>query len=306
MRQQTNRKGIAGDKTRTALYVSTISIIVNISLTLIKFTAGFTAKSEAIISDAVHTASDVFSTIIVIIGVVVSGKNSDTEHQYGHERLECVASILLAFLLAVTGFGIGMRGIEKLIAGRYGNFQIPGITALAAAAVSIVVKEWMYWFTRAAAKKINSGALMADAWHHRSDSLSSVGAFAGILGARLGFPVLDPAVSIMICFFIEKASYQIFMDAMNKMIDRSCSAEKEAQMRRVILDQPGVENIDLLKTRLFGSKMYVDVEFSMNGSLSLTEAHKSAEAVHEAIEKEFPEVKHCMVHVNPMTDQTKK
>ncbi|MDO5577611.1 MAG: cation diffusion facilitator family transporter, partial [Fibrobacter sp.] len=173
-----------------AMQVSTISIIVNVLLSVLKLLAGIFAKSGAMVSDAVHSASDVFSTFIVIIGVNLAGKESDKDHQYGHERLECVASVVLAVILAFTGLGIGIAAVEKVLKGDYSHLQVPGLLALIAAIVSIAVKEWMYWFTRGAAKKINSGALMADAWHHRSDALSSVGSFVGIFGARMGFPIL--------------------------------------------------------------------------------------------------------------------
>ena len=171
---------------------------------------------------------------------------------------------------------------------------------LIAAVVSIVVKEWMFWYTRGAAKKINSGALMADAWHHRSDALSSIGAFVGIFGARLGYPILDPIASIVICFMIAKASIDIFRDAIDKMVDHSCDAKTEEFMKREILKVPGVRRVDLLKTRLFGSKMYVDIEIAADGNISLCDAHDIAENVHHTIENKFKDVKHCMVHVNPI------
>lgn len=282
-----------------AMHVSTVSIVVNVILSLLKLLAGLLAHSGAMVSDAVHSASDVFSTIIVMIGVTISGREADKEHPYGHERLECVASLLLAVVLALTGLGIGYAGVQKVLAGNYGQLEIPGLLALIAAVVSIAVKEWMYWYTRGAAKKINSSALMADAWHHRSDALSSVGAFIGILGARAGFPILDPVASVVICLFIEKAAYDIFKDAMDKMVDKACPDEVVDQVRSIVMAQEGVEGIDEIKTRLFGAKEYVDVEISVEGSKSLSEAHEIAEMVHDAIEREMPDVKHCMVHVNP-------
>lgn len=282
-----------------AMRVSTISIIINVILSVFKLIAGILAHSGAIISDAVHSASDVFSTFIVMIGVTLSGKESDKEHPYGHERLECVASILLAIMLAATGIGIGFAGYQKIIGGNNGNLQVPGLLALIAAVVSIIIKEWMYWFTRAAAKKINSGALMADAWHHRSDALSSVGSFIGIFGARLGYPVLDPIASIVICLFIEKAACDIFKDSLNKMVDKSCPDATIQDMEKIILKVTGVESIDDIKTRLFGAKVYVDVEISVEASKTLLEAHEIAQRVHDAIEAQVPNVKHCMVHENP-------
>lgn len=282
-----------------AMEVSKISVAVNLVLSLFKLVAGVVAHSGAMISDAVHSASDVFSTFIVMIGVTMANKKSDKEHPYGHERMECVASIILAVVLAATGIGIGVEGIQKIAGGEFKTMEIPGMLALAAAVISIVTKEWMYWYTRAAAKKINSGALMADAWHHRSDALSSIGAFAGILGARLGFPVLDPAASVVICIFIEKAALDVFKDAMDKMVDKACDDQTIERMRNVVLSRDGVKEIDNMKTRMFGAKVYVDIEIAADENITLIEAHKIAENVHGAIEKEFTEVKHCMVHVNP-------
>ncbi|MFR7662563.1 MAG: cation diffusion facilitator family transporter [Coprococcus sp.] len=282
-----------------AMQVSANSIAVNLMLSIFKLIAGLLASSGAMISDAIHSASDVFSTIIVIIGVKISGKASDEDHPYGQDRFECVASIILAILLGVTGVGIGLTGVQKLIAGHYDTLAIPGILALAAAVISIVVKEIMYWYTRNAAKKINSGALMADAWHHRSDALSSVGSFVGIFGARMGFPMLDPLASVVICLFVVKAAVDIFRDAISKMTDRSCDQKTVNEMHDCIMNIRGVEGIDLLKTRSFGSKYYVDIEISADGNKKLWETHAIAENVHQAIEHQFPLVKHCMVHVNP-------
>ena len=297
--QDANAQTIAHDEKAIAMRVSIVSIVINVILSLLKLLAGIIAKSGAMISDAVHSASDVFSTFVVMIGVSISNKQSDKEHPYGHERLECVAAVVLAVVLAFTGIGIGITGIRKITGGKNEVLQIPGSLALIAAVVSIVVKEAMYWYTRAAAKKINSGALMADAWHHRSDALSSVGSFIGILGARMGYPIFDTIASVVICFFIEKASIDIFKDAMDKMVDKSCPDEIVEEMRKVIRENKHVVGIDEMKTRLFGSRMYVDVEILMDAKKTLVEAHDVAEEVHLSIEEHFPNVKHCMVHVNP-------
>ncbi len=293
---------ISRTEKRIAMRVSVISIIINTVLSLFKLLAGIFASSGAMISDAIHSASDVLSTFIVMIGVNISGKKADAEHQYGHERLECVASIILAVILAETGIGIGVGGIQTIFSGNFDKLESPGVLALIAAVISIAVKEWMFWFTRAAAKKVNSGALMADAWHHRSDALSSIGAFIGILGARLGFPILDSVASVVICIFIIKAAFDIFKDAIDKMIDKACDTETVNRITTIISEQEGVKGIDEIKTRLFGTRMYVDVEIRADGQIPLRDAHKIAEMVHLAIENDFPTVKHCMVHVNPMNE----
>ncbi len=287
------------DFEKVAMRVSCVSILANGVLSIFKLLAGVFAHSGAMISDAIHSASDVFSTLVVIVGIKMAGKASDKEHPYGHERMECVAAIVLATVLAVTGLGIGYTAVMKISSKEYSQLAIPGLLALVAAVVSIVVKEGMYWYTRAYAKKIDSSALMADAWHHRSDSLSSVGAFIGILGARIGFPIADAIASLCICFFIEKAAYEIFKDAVDKMVDKACDDAIEEELRHCALEQQGVLGVDLIRTRVFGNRIYVDIEICADGNESLSEAHGIAEHVHDAIEQRFTKVKHIMVHVNP-------
>ena len=298
---EAEQRRIAADETRTAtaLRVSLVSIVGNSLLSLFKLLAGIFAPSGAMISDAVHSASDVLSSIIVIIGVRIAAKEADREHPYGHERFEPVSAIVLAMVLLVTGLLIGYRAVGSIAAGSAAEIEAPGRLALVAALVSIVCKEAMFWYTRRHAKRIDSGALMAEAWHHRSDALSSVGALVGIAGARLGHPVLDPLASLVICAFIAKAAFDIFRDALEKMVDHACSEETEQAIRACAEEQEGVLDVDLLQTRQFGSRAYVDVEIAADGAISLRESHEIAERVHEAIETRFPQVKHIMVHVNP-------
>lgn len=293
------KRSACSDK-KLVMQVSVSSIVVNLVLSVIKAAAGVVAHSGAMISDAVHSASDVFSTFIVIFGYNASRKKSDAEHPYGHERMECVAAVILASVLFLVGLEIGIGGVHKIIAGAEGNLDAPGAAALWAAVASILVKEGMFWYTRWGAKKVRSDALMADAWHHRSDALSSVGSFVGIFGARLGFPVLDPLASLVICLFILKAAAEVFRDALRKMVDHACDEDTVSRLKRSISEEKGVEHLDMIRTRLFGSKSYVDVEIAVNGGLSLNSAHHIAENVHDKVEREFPEVKHCMIHVNPV------
>lgn len=284
---------------KEAMKVSTVSIVVNVILSLFKLFAGVLAHSGAMVSDAIHSASDVFSTIVVMIGIHLSGQKSDKEHPYGHERMECVAAVILATVLAITGLGIGWSAIQSIAKESTGVVVIPGMLALVAAAVSILTKEAMYWYTRFYAKKIDSSALMADAWHHRSDALSSIGALVGIAASRMGYPLMDPLASLVICVFIEKAAFDIFKDAIDKMVDKACDDETEQAIRDCAGQQEGVVRIDMLKTRVFGNKIYVDIEIEADGNETLREAHAVAERVHNCIESEFPKVKHIMVHVNP-------
>jgi cation diffusion facilitator family transporter len=279
--------------------VSIRTMVLNFLLTIIQIIIGILAGSAALISSAIHTLSDGATTIIVIIGVNAAGKKSDPSHQYGHERFESVASMVMGVILAVVGFGIGYGAVMDIIGGEYEPISME-IAALGIALLTIAVKEWMFWYTRAAAKKTNSGALMADAWHSRSDAMATVGAFFGILGARMGFPVLDSVAGLIICVFIVKTALDIFKQAVNQMVDKACDTDTLEKLKTLTLNQEGVKGIDDIRTRVFGSKIYVDIEISADGELTLNEAHAIAENVHDIIEAEIPEVKHCMVHVNPV------
>lgn len=282
---------------RTAVRVSTVSIIVNIALSLMKLLAGIAGRSMAMISDAIHSLSDVFGSIIVIIGIRISKKEEDHEHPYGHDRMECIASLALAVILFITGGILIYEGIGKIADSE--KINMPGAIALIAAAISIVAKEAMYWYTKISANKINSDALRAEAWHHRSDAISSVGSLIGVGGAMLGIKLLDPLMACIIGVIILKVAYDIAKEALDKMVDKSCDEETIFEMKSTVKDVEGVLELDLIKTRMFGTKIYVDIEISADENLLLKQAHAIAENVHDEIEKNFPDVKHCTVHVNP-------
>ena len=283
---------------KIAVKTSVVTIIINAVLSIFKLFAGIFGASMALISDAIHSASDVFSTIFVLIGVKLSAK-ADKKHPFGHERFECVAAIILAVVLFATGAGIGYTGIENIWTKAYETIEIPGLIALIAAATSIVVKEFMFWYTIIAAKKVNSSALKADAWHHRSDALSSIGSLVGVVGAMCGVKILEPIACLVICVMILIAAIQIFIDAIKKMTDEACDEKTEKEIREFIENCDGVERLDDLMTRLFGNRIYVIAEIACKADLSLAEAHAIAENVHTGIEENFPLVKHITVHVNP-------
>lgn len=288
---------------KVAVRVAVTTIIMNAALTVFKLLAGIFGKSYALISDAIHSASDVFSTIIVLLGIKISAKKADKNHPFGHERFECVAAIVLAVVLFATGVGIGYSGISNIVTKEYENFEIPKIIALVAAAVSIVVKEGMFWYTYIAAKKVNSSALKADAWHHRSDALSSIGSLVGVIGGLCGVKILDSVACIVICLLILKAAIQIFCDAIKKMTDEACDEKTENEIKSFISNCEGVWRVDKLLTRMFGNRIYVIAEIACKADIPLYEAHSIAETVHKGIERQFPLVKHVTVHVNPYTEE---
>ncbi|MCH3950283.1 MAG: cation diffusion facilitator family transporter [Acidaminococcus sp.] len=299
MNMKITRKLYGNDDSHLAMHVSNVSIVINLFLSVGKFIAGILGRSSAMISDAIHSASDVFGTVIAMFGVILSSRSSDEDHQYGHEKQEYIATLFLAFILLFTGLYIGYEGVDSMLTGSYKTKAAPGLIAMIAAVVSIVTKEGMFWYTIKAAKKINSGALRAEAWHHRSDALSSIGSFVGIFAARSGYPIMDPLASVIICIMIIHASIGIFHDASDKLVDHACSQEEEERMKSLVMAQCGVTGIDSLRTRMFGAKMYVDIDIVADGNLTLFQAHLVADEVHDTIEQNFPNVKHCMVHVSP-------
>ena len=298
LKMEINRKGVFMDEKRVIKKLSAVGIFGNVFLAAFKLFAGIFGKSGAMVSDAVHSLSDVFATFIAYVGVRLSQQKEDAEHPYGHERLECVASLTLGLILAGTGIGIGITGFKKLFFSTE-VLEIPTMLPLAAAVVSIVVKEGMFWYTMYYAKKLDSAAFKADAWHHRSDAFSSIGSFIGIGLAKLGFPFMDPIAALIICILILKVAFDISKDAISKMLDTSCDKTVEHSIRNFIEKQPGVIKIDLLRTRQFGNRIYIDLEIAVRRDSSLIEAHGIAESVHNAVENKYPSVKHIMIHVNP-------
>jgi len=280
--------------------VTSVGIVGNIILVIFKLYAGIIGSSGAMISDAIHSLSDVFATLVAFIGVRISKKAPDSNHPYGHDRFECLASMILGLILIGTGIGIGIAGVKTLVSKSYEVSSVPSMIALVAAIVSIVTKEAMFWYTRYYAKKLASSAFMADAWHHRSDALSSVGSLVGIAASRRGFLAADSIACVIICICILKVGFDILKDAIAKMLDTSCGEEWDKEVSLFILSIHGVEGIDLLQSRKFGEKIYLDVEIAVDGKLSLFEAHAVAENVHDFVEKKYSSIKHIMIHENPV------
>ncbi len=279
--------------------LSLTGIVGNAALSAFKLFAGVAGQSSAMVSDAAHSLSDVLATLIALVGVLLSKRAADDDHPYGHERFESVAALLLGLILLATGGLIGKVGLEDLLSGNDARRGGPGLIALVAAVVSIAVKEAMYWYTRRCALRLDSAAFMADAWHHRSDALSSVGSLIGIAGARMGYPALDPAAGVAICLVIVAVALRTTRDALGQLLDTSCGRSYDRELENFIAAQEGVVRVDLLRTRRFGNRVYVDLEIAVDGDTSLRKAHSVAERVHLRVEQRFSGVKHIMIHVNP-------
>lgn len=282
--------------------VSMVTIFTNIVLALFKIIAGILGHSSAMLADGVHTLSDVLTTIIVVIGLKVSSKEADEEHPYGHEKYESVFAKILSILLLLTGVYIGYEAIRILISG---EFSEPGRIALVAALVSIGVNEIMYWYTIKTAKKIGSISMEADAWHHRSDAFSSIGTFVGILGARMGVPALDPIAGIIVSFFVIKVGIDLYLKSVRELVDESADDKTIKKIIKKTNSVKGVRGIKNLKTRIFGNKIYVDIEILVDAFITVKKGHDISEKVHDKLELEIDDIKHCMVHIEPFEKQIK-
>lgn len=284
------------DNYKLGVKASWVTIIFNVLLAAIKIVAGIIGNSKAMMADGVHTLSDVLTTFVVLIGLKISSKEADEQHPYGHEKYESVFAKLLSILLLLTGLFIGYEALKSLIEG---NIAKPGRIALVAALVSIVIKEGMYWYTIKIARKIKSLSMEADAWHHRSDAFSSLGTFIGILGARLGLTALDPIAGVVVSILVIKVGVDLYIKSVKELVDESANDETEKQIRDITCKTQGVKGIKTLKTRVFGNRIYVDLEIFVNSLITVKEGHDISEKVHDNIEKEIDEIKHCMVHIEP-------
>ncbi|MEW9096613.1 MAG: cation diffusion facilitator family transporter [Clostridiaceae bacterium] len=284
------------DNVKVGTRASWISIGVNLILSLLKLAGAILGKSTAMLADTVHSLADIVTTLVVIIGLKISNKDADENHPYGHEKFESIFTKIISLLLIFTGVSIGYKGVIDSIRG---NLSSPGRIALIAAATSIIVKECLYWYTLIIARKIKSTSMEADAWHHRSDAISSIATFIGILGARMGFKILDPIAAILVCIIIVKVGVEYYLKAVKELVDHTASNDIIDRIRELSSDIEGVIKVNSLKTRIFGNKVYADVGICVDKNISIEEGHKIAETVHNTIENNIENIKHCSVYILP-------
>ncbi|MDY0023871.1 MAG: cation diffusion facilitator family transporter [Candidatus Izemoplasmatales bacterium] len=278
-----------------------LTIIANFFLAVIKLIGGIIGLSSVLITDAINSISDIATNLVVFISAKFSKKDKDKDHPYGHDKYDSMVSIFLGMALIITAFEVGKSAFTTLYNLIFNDAVIakPAWYTIVIVAVTLIVKELLYRKTKVDAKKANSQALLAQAWDHRSDTLTSIGALIGILGAMFGIGYLDPIASIFILIFILRLGFKIIKTGVSQVVDASADDEQISDLKKIVLGFNEVISIDEIKTRLFGVKYYVDLEISLDGSLSLEEAHEISERIHDKIEDELPDVKHCMIHVNP-------
>ncbi|MDU2292999.1 MAG: cation diffusion facilitator family transporter [Peptococcus niger] len=295
MIEEKHSAGLGNYKEGIVLSLWTLGL--NFLLGSVKLAAGLWGRSSAMVADAAHSYSDCASTVAVIAGLKIASKSADADHPYGHEKYELIFANILSILLGLTAVKIGY---DALMVIAHGSYQVPGLAPLLAAVFSVAVKEVMYRLTLRKAKKIGSVAMEADAWHHRSDALSSVAAFVGILGARLGLPVLDPVTGLLVSILVLKVAIDLYRKSVSGLVDSSTDAETVARIQQLLADMDGIEEVNSLKTRVFGASAYADVTIKVDGALTVEEGHDIATLAHNKIEANLPKIKHIMVHIEPM------
>ncbi len=295
MIEEKHSAGLGNYKEGIVLSLWTLGL--NFLLGSVKLAAGLWGRSSAMVADAAHSYSDCASTVAVIAGLKIASKSADADHPYGHEKYELIFANILSILLGLTAVKIGY---DALMVIAHGSYQVPGLAPLLAAVFSVAVKEVMYRLTLRKAKKIGSVAMEADAWHHRSDALSSVAAFVGILGARLGLPVLDPVTGLLVSILVLKVAIDLYRKSVSGLVDSSTDAETVARIQQLLADMDGIEEVNSLKTRVFGASAYADVTIKVDGAMTVEEGHDIATLAHNKIEANLPKIKHIMVHIEPM------
>ena len=284
--------------------VTLVGSIVNLLLLVFKFVAGILGHSAAMLADAVHSLSDFVTDIIVIVFVRISSKPEDEGHDYGHGKYETLATAIIGLILLFVGFGILWNGATSIWDfWQGGELKEPGMLALWAALVSILFKELLYQYTVLKGRRLNSQAVVANAWHHRSDALSSIGTAVGIGGAILlgeQWLILDPLAAVVVSLFIMKVAIQMLVPCVEELLEKSLPAEVEEKIKQEILAFPGVTSPHHLRTRRIGSSYAIEVHIRMDGQITLEEAHHTATAIENRLKSEFGSRTYINIHVEPV------
>ncbi len=283
--------------------VTLIGTGVNAILIVLKFIAGILGRSSAMVADAVHSLSDFVTDVIVLIFVKIAGKPRDKGHDYGHGKFETLATLIIGLILVGAGIGLMINGIELVSRSLRGmELPRPGMLALIIAVISILGKEWLYRYTARKGKEVNSQAVIANAWHHRSDAVSSFGTLVGIAGAMfLGdrWRILDPIAAIVVSVFIIKSGYDIMKPCISELLEASLPEEQEKEILRIVKSIEGIKDVHNLRTRRIGNNIAVDMHAKMDGNQTLTDAHSRATKAEKAIRDKYGNGSIINIHMEP-------
>ncbi len=283
--------------------ITFIGFLVNLFLTVGKLIAGFFGKSSAMIADGIHSLSDFVTDIIVIVFMQVSDKDSDENHKYGHGKFETFAILLISISLFLVGIGLLIGGVNKIIAFYKGEIiEAPTMIAFYAAILSLLLKEILFWYTMFVGKKVQSNAVIANAWHHRSDAFSSIATALGIAGAIfLGeqYRILDPVASVIVSFFILKVSIQLALPSAHELLESSLPKEQEQEIINHILAVNGVIAYHHLRTRKVGNTIAIDIHIKLNKNISFVKSHDIATEVEHRLRNEYGQKTMINIHTEP-------
>lgn len=286
--------------------VTLMGSVVNVILLVFKFIAGILGGSAAMIADAVHSLSDFLTDIIVIAFVRISSKPEDEDHDYGHGKYETLATSIIGLALLMVGLYIFYNGARQIWDVMHGaEIEQPGLVALIAAIVSILLKEWTYRFTVSVGKKVESPAVIANAWHHRSDALSSIGTAIGIGEAILlgkGWAVLDPVAALVVSVFIVKTALGLLSTSSGELLEKSLPKEVEKEIVDIVESEPEVSEVHHLCTRRIGNNIAIEMHIRMPGEISLKDSHTRASNIERKLRQHFGEHTHINLHVEPLKD----
>lgn len=282
--------------------VTLTGAFINAILSLAQIVGGFLTQSQALVADGFHTLSDLVSDFVVLMASHLAHQEADDNHPYGHGRIETLATVILGLILAGVAVGIFMQAWERMFSGQ--PLPVPQVIAVAFAALAIISKEALYHYTMRVAKRIHSPMLKANAWHHRSDAISSIVVLAGIAGAQFGFPWLDPVAAMVVAIMILYMAGQLIMESTSELVDTGLAPEEVQEIHSFIAGIEGVENIHLLRTRRMGGHVLADVHLQVNGRISVSEGHFISDQVMLRLRKRFPDIKDVIIHIDPEDDET--
>ncbi|HOO24625.1 MAG TPA: cation diffusion facilitator family transporter [Paludibacteraceae bacterium] len=293
-----------GNREKTIYKVTWVGFFANLVLSIAKLLAGIFGRSGAMIADAVHSISDFATDVVVLAFVKVSAKPKDEGHDYGHGKYETLATVIIGLALFAVGVGILINSIElirQVVDGVV--IERPGLIALVAAAVSIVVKEALYWYTILAARRVNSPAMEANAWHHRSDAFSSIGTLIGIGGAYfLGeqWRVLDPIAAIIVSLFIGKVAYNLVKNGLEELLERSLPKELEDEIIGIIMSDSRLSDLHNLKTRRLGANFAIELHVRVDGAMSVNDSHELTQSIEKRLKEKYGDGTQVIIHIEPI------
>lgn len=289
------------DSSRAAQRVTLVGALINVVLAILKIIVGTLGHSAALVADGVHSLSDLASDVIVLLATKHGRQPADEEHPYGHARIETVATVVLGSMLALVAIGIGWDATNRML--HQDTLVAPGMLVILVATLSLISKEWLYQYTMRIAKKIHSRILEANAWHHRSDAISSFFVLLGVAGAMAGFPILDALAAFIVALMIGQISWGLVSSSIKELVDTAVDEETQKQIRSLITQTDGVLNLHMLRTRLMGADILVDAHLQVNPRLSVSEGHHIAENVGGRLISQLENVQDVTIHIDPENDE---